>query len=111
INYFKEALKGKGTVFASDMQLSAPALVDADQAIQVAGIYDINYIPTLNQIIKEHDIDAVISLNDLELPILSKQKRDLESMGAKVIVADEKAIAISFDKWKTVSFLMEIGLK
>lgn len=111
INYFKEALKGRGKVFASDMQLAAPALVDADQAIQVPGIYDKNYIPTLKQIIKEHHIDAVISLNDLELPILSKQKRDLESMGAKVIVADEKAIAISFDKWKTVSFLMEIGLK
>lgn len=111
INYFKEALKGRGKVFASDMQLSAPALVDADQAIQVPGIYDNGYIPALKEIIKEHDIDAVISLNDLELPILSTHKGDLESLGTKVIVADEKAIAISFDKWKTVSFLKEIGLK
>lgn len=111
INYFKEALNGRGKVFASDMQLSAPALVDADQAIQVPGIYDNSYIPSLKQIIKEHDIKAVISLNDLELPILSKYKADLEVLGAKVIVANEKAIDISFDKWKTVSFLKEIGLK
>ena len=33
INYFKEALKGEGKVFATDMQLTAPALVDADVAI------------------------------------------------------------------------------
>src|SRR5690554_1020232 len=111
INYFKEVLKGKGKVFASDMQLSAPAMVDADQSIQVPGIYDENYIPALKQIIKEHDIKAVISLNDLELPLLSKHKEELEALGAKVIVADENAIAISFDKWKTVTFLEDNGLK
>src|SRR5690606_26656016 len=62
-------------------------------------------------IIETQDIDGVISLNDLELPILSKHHRELESMGAKVIVADEEAIAIAFDKWKTVQFLEAIGLK
>lgn len=111
INYFKEALQGKGKVFASDMQLSAPAMVDADQAIQVPGIYEENYTLTLKRIIKEHAIKAIISLNDLELPLLSKHKNELEALGAKVIVADENAIAISFDKWKTVSFLDQIGLK
>src|SRR5690606_9218638 len=107
INYFKEALKGEGKIFASDMQLSAPALVDADVAIQVSGIYDENYIPSLQKIIRENDIKAVISLNDLELPILSKHKRELEALGTKVIVASEDAITISFDKWKTVAFLEE----
>lgn len=111
VNYFKEALKGRGKVFASDMQLSAPALVDADEAIQVPGIYEADYIPVLKQIVGKHDIKAIISLNDLELPLLSEHKAELEVLGAKVIVADENAIAISFDKWKTVSFLEKSGLK
>lgn len=111
INYFKEALKGNGKVFASDMQLTAPALVDADVAIKVPGIYDESYIPNLKKIIKEHDIKAIISLNDLELPILSKHKAELEKLGAKIIVANEKAISIAFDKWKTVTFLEANGLK
>lgn len=111
INYFKEALKEEGKVFATDMQLTAPALVDADVAIQVPAIYSQEYIPSLLRIVKENDINCVISLNDLELPILSEAKDQIESLGAKVIVADEHAIKIAFDKWETVKFLEANGLK
>lgn len=111
INYFKEALKGEGKVFATDMQLTAPALVDADVAIQVPAIYSQEYIPSLLRIVKENDINCVISLNDLELPILSEAKAQIEALGAKVIVADEHAIKIAFDKWETVKFLEAKGLK
>jgi carbamoyl-phosphate synthase large subunit len=111
INYFKEALKGEGKVFATDMQLTAPALVDADVAIQVPAIYSEDYIPSLLKIVKENNIDCVISLNDLELPILSQAKSQIEKLGAKVIVSDEKAIKIAFDKWETIKFLESNGLK
>ncbi|MFA7686559.1 MAG: ATP-grasp domain-containing protein [Moheibacter sp.] len=111
INYFKEALNGEGKVFATDMQLTAPSLVDADVAIQVPAIYNEDYIPTLLKVVKENKINCVISLNDLELPILSKAKTQIEDLGAKVIVADEQAIKIAFDKWETVKFLQKNGLK
>src|SRR5690606_6770990 len=111
INYFKEALKGEGKVFATDMQLTAPALVDADVAIQVPAIYSPEYISSLLTIVEDNNIKAVISLNDLELPILSEAKQQLEALGAKVIVADEHAIKIAFDKWETVKFLEKYNLK
>lgn len=75
INYFKEALGGEGLVYAADMQLSAPAMVDADVPILVQSISHPQYVDKLIEICNEHQIDAVISLNDLELPILSKQKK------------------------------------
>lgn len=111
INYFKEALKGEGKVFATDMQLTAPALIDADVALQVPAIYSEDYIPSLLKIIKDNHINCVISLNDLELPILSEAKSQIEALGAKVVVSDENAINISFDKWETVKFLETNGLK
>lgn len=111
INYFKEALNGKGKIFATDMQLTAPALVDADVAIQVPAIYSFDYITSLIKIIKDNKIDCVISLNDLELPILSESKKEIEATGAKVIVSGEQAIKVAFDKWETVKFLESIGLK
>lgn len=111
INYFKEALNGNGKVFATDMQISAPALIDADVAIQVPSIYADNYVDSLKKIIKDNQIKAIISLNDLELPILSESKEELEAMGAKVIVSDQQAIKIAFDKWETVKFLRDNGLK
>lgn len=110
INYFKEAFNGNGKVMTADMQMSAPAMVDSDQAFIVPSIYDENYISELKNLIKENDIKALISLNDLELPILSKHKNELEQSGAKVLISDERVIEICFDKWKTVRFLEEIGL-
>lgn len=111
INYFKEAIKGQGQILAADMNLHAPAMVDAHLAILVPSIYDDNYIDELKEIIIEHRITAVVSLNDLELPILAKHKTELETTGAKVIVSEEQVIDIAFDKVKTFKFLNKIGLK
>lgn len=110
INYFKQALDGQGKVYATDMQLTAPALVDADVAIQVPEVYASDYIARLKEIITTNKIDAVISLNDLELPILSRHKKELEALGTKVIVSNEEVIKMTFDKWETVRFLENCGL-
>ncbi len=111
INYFKEMLKGNGNVIAADNQLLAPALIDADIAVQVPDIYDELYIPKLKEIIDTYGVTAIISLNDLELPILSKHKEELESEKTKVIVSNVDTISIGFDKWKTYKFIKKIGLK
>lgn len=110
INYFKEALKGNGQIIAADMNLTAPAMVDADLAIVVPGIYEDHYIEELKKIIVEHRIHAVISLNDLELPILSQNKEGLEALGTKVVISNPDVISIAFDKVKTFNFLQSIGL-
>ncbi|MDG5491660.1 ATP-grasp domain-containing protein [Psychroserpens sp. SPM9] len=111
INYFKDAMKDQGRVIAADMNLSAPAMVDADLAILVPSIYDNNYIEELKKIIIEHRVTAVISLNDLELPVLAKHKNELEATGAKIIISSEKIIEMAFDKLETFNFLNSIGLK
>lgn len=110
INYFKEALEGNGKVFVADMQQNAPAMMDADIAIQVPEIYNEHYIECVNNIIEKNNIKAIIPLNDLELPILSKNKNSLEKSGAKVIVSEQKVINIAFDKWKTGEYLKDLGL-
>lgn len=96
---------------AADMQNTAPAMVDADKAFEVPGIYESHYIDSLVKLIEKENIQAVISLNDLELPLLAQHKEKLESTGAKVIVAPQEVIDIAFDKWKTVEFLEDHGLK
>jgi len=110
INYFKDALNGNGQIFAADQSTTAPALIDADVAINLPSITDPEYIDLLIKVIKDHDVTAVISLNDHELPILSKHRKRVEETGAKVIISDEHVIDIAFDKWKTHQFLLESGL-
>jgi len=111
INYFKQSLKGAGRILAADVQINAPALVDADIAVVVPDVYDTNYISELKRIIKEYEVTAVVSLNDLELPILASHKGELEETGVKVLVSDLSVIETAFDKWKTFNFIKNIGLK
>jgi len=110
ILYFKEALKGHGLIIAADQDPLSAALKDADVSLVVPNIYSNNYINSLKEIIKTHNITALISLNDLELPMLSEYKQDLEQTGVKMLVSSKEVIDIGGDKWKTYHFIKQIGL-
>lgn len=108
--YFKKNLSEGDKIVATDMQLSAPALQVADVKIQVPAVYAPEYVNITLKICKEQKIDALFSLNDLELPILADNKAKFESLGVKVIVSDPKVIDIAFDKYKTAQWVESLGL-
>lgn len=110
LKYFKENMSAEDKVVATDMQLTAPALQVADVKLQVPAVYAQDYIDKTLAICKEQKIDALISLNDLELPILAEQKARFEEIGVKVIVSDPQVIDIAFDKYKTAQWVESIGL-
>jgi carbamoyl-phosphate synthase large subunit len=111
LKYFKENLTEGDKIIATDMQLSAPALQVADVKLQVPAVYDPNYIDITLDICKKHKVNALISLNDLELPILANNKHLFEELGVKVIVSSPEVIDICFDKYKTAQWIESIGLK
>lgn len=110
LKYFKENLSEGDKIVATDMQLSAPALQVADVKIQVPAVYDPKYIDITLDICKEQKIDALLCLNDLELPILAENKARFEALGVKVIVSDPSVIDIAFDKYKTALWVESLGL-
>lgn len=111
LKYFKENLSEGDKVVATDMQLSAPALQAADVKLQVPAVYDPEYVDITLNICKEQKIDALLSLNDLELPILAENKARFEELGVKVIVSSSEVIDIAFDKYKTALWVESLGLK
>lgn len=110
LKYFKENMGAGDKVVATDMQLTAPALQAADIKLQVPAVYNPKYIDIILNICKNLKIDALISLNDLELPILAKNKSKFETLGVKVIVSDPEVIDIAFDKYKTMQWVESVGL-
>lgn len=111
LKYFKENMSEGDKVVATDMQLSAPALQVADVKLQVPAVYDPKYVDITLQICKGQKIDALLSLNDLELPILAENKARFEAEGVKIIVSDPSVIDIAFDKYKTAQWIESLGLK
>ena len=111
LKYFKENMQEGDKIIATDMQLTAPALQVADVKLQVPAVYDPEYINITLQICKDNHVYAIISLNDLELPILAENKSRFEEIGVKVIVSDPIVIDIAFDKYKTAKWIESLGLK
>lgn len=105
VNYFKDALKPhNGQVFAAN-SIETYALKQADDFTITPTIYSEGYIDYLVNYCLKHDIKAIISLFDIDLPILSKHKYEFEKNGIRVVVSDESVIEICNDKWKAYQFL------
>ena len=111
LKYFKENLSAKDRIIATDMQLSAPALQVADVKLQVPAVYAPEYIDITLRICEEYKVDALFSLNDLELPILAESKARFEALGVRVSVSNPQVIEIAFDKYLTAQWVESIGLQ
>lgn len=111
VEYFKQCLKGIGKVYVSNSDSLSPAFLVADGYVKTPLIYDNNYIDFLLSYCKEKNISMIVSLFDIDLPILSKNKKKFDEIGVKVIVSDERVINICNDKWNTYCFLVENDIK
>lgn len=110
INYFKEALQGEGLVIAADAQNNAPALIDADRAAILPDIFNDNYIEALLDLCEREKVKAIISLNDLELPILAAHQMVFKKIGTQILVSNSNVIDLACDKWDSAQFIKKIGL-
>lgn len=110
LKYFKEQLASEGKIIGADMQMTAPALSVADVKVAVPAVYDEHYVEVLLQICQDHKVDMLISLNDLELPILAENKPSFERIGVNVLVSSPDVIDICFDKKKTSEYVASLGL-
>lgn len=104
VNYFKEALCDKGFVHASNSEWST-ALEVANYGIITPLIYDSSYVEFLLEYCEKNDIKLIISLFDIDLPVLSAAKNTFSNKGIHVIVSDFEITQICNDKWKTYLFL------
>lgn len=111
LQYFREALHGEGKIVAADASPDAPALQEADTGFVAPPVEDGNYIDAILGICKSNDIRMLISLNDLELPVLSHSREEFLKIGTLPVVSDKRVIDICFDKWATMKFIDSLGYK
>ena len=113
IDYLRDIYKRLGLVgniIATNSDMNTTAMSVADKAFESPIIYDEKYIPFLLEICKSEKIDMLISLFDIDLMILAKNKSRFEEMGVKVIVSDENIINICNDKFEMLKYLKKINM-
>lgn len=109
VKYFKDALGAGGKVHVCNSDDLTVAFHYADKAVVSPLIYSEEYIPFLLNYCKENQIHILISLFDIDLLVLAKNKDKFEAIGTKVIVSDTDLIQICNDKWQTYQFLKTNG--
>lgn len=111
VQYFKNALSGKGLVVATDCSNLAPAIYEADKYYIVPRMTDEGYIDVILDICKKEKIDGVLSLIDPELSLLAENKERFEEIGTTVIGSSYELCEMSLDKFKMFNWLNEHGYK
>ena len=108
---FKDSLKEKVTVIATDNSPYAPALYLADKHYIVPLVRAKNYIDVILDICKKEKIDAVTTFIDPEIEILAKNRKLLEELGIIVLAPYENTAKLCFDKYEMYKYLIENNIK
>ncbi|MFS0576486.1 ATP-grasp domain-containing protein [Sporosarcina sp. 179-K 3D1 HS] len=111
VQYFKKTIGDSGTIHVANSTPYSTAMKYGDQTVITPLISDKKYIPFLLEYCLQHQIDILIPLFDMDLPVLSKNKKRFEKIGVTVIVASEEVIRICNDKWESFKFLQWNGFR
>jgi carbamoyl-phosphate synthase large subunit len=97
-----------GTAIAVDADPLAPALYHADQYEVVPRIADPEYVPTLARLVRRHDVRLLVPLSDLDLPVLSEARAELDP--ALVLLPDPDVVERMSDKLEAHRFFEARGI-
>jgi carbamoyl-phosphate synthase large subunit len=96
------------TVLAADVDELAPALYHADRRALVPPIADPGYVDAIATLVREHDARLVVPLNDLDHPILARERARLEP--AVVLLPDAEVCERMSDKLEAHRFFLANGI-
>ncbi len=103
------AFRAAGAVaLGVDADPFAPALYHCDLRVIVPRIADPAYVPRLAGLVREHEVGLVVPLNDLDFPVLARERDELAP--ALVLLPDAEVSARMSDKLDAHRFFVEIGI-
>ena len=111
VQYFRNAMAGKGLVIATDSSDIAPAIYDADKYYIVPQISAPGYLDVILDICKKEKIDGVLSLIDPELSLLAEHSDEFKMVGATVIGSSYELCEMALDKMQMINWLVEHDYK
>ena len=100
----------KGSILAIDVDPLAPSLQVADRSYLVPPLRSPEYVPTLIDVCRRHEVNVIFPLIDPDISVLADARVELEETGARVAVVAKQAAEMISDKWLTVQLFRSAGL-
>jgi carbamoyl-phosphate synthase large subunit len=100
----------KYKIIGLDASPMSVGLYCVDKGILVPSSANAEYIESLINITKEHNIDAIYVSTDPELDVIYKNLQNIEiETNSKVLINPPNVVRIGRDKWNTYQFLKKSG--
>lgn len=95
------------TTIGVDANPLAPALYHADRYELVPRIEDLDYVPALREVVREHDVKLIVPLTDLDQLTLARARDEL---GALVLLPEADTVERLGDKYLAHVLFEECGI-
>lgn len=104
VKYFQTALEDRGEVHVANSTAITPVFTLTNKHVVTPLIHDSAYISFLLEYCRKNQISVLISLFDVDLPVLAANKLKFSDAGVEVIISSEAVINVCNDKWETYLF-------
>ncbi len=110
VEWFRQALGGRGLVHASNSDATATSLEAADRGVVTPLIYSEEYIPFILDYCSRERIGAIVPLFDVDVPVLAAHREEFEAIGCFPVVAPVDFAKVCSDKLSTSELLASAGI-
>ena len=111
VEYFRDALAGRGRVLAANSVPKTPGMLAADQAFVVPSSSSPKYGEVIARICTENDVRLLCPCHDLDALVLSTMAKKLADLGVTAVVPDERWARLTLDKLEGGLELERAGLR
>jgi carbamoyl-phosphate synthase large subunit len=109
--YLRDASPRGSVVIGTGNDPFTPGFMSCDSAFTLPAISDATYPEAVLNVCRREQINAVISLSDLDLPRLAEIREELNSMGISCFFPDHATIMRFLNKSRTATFLESHGFR
>jgi len=109
LEFFRQAMNGNGTIHAANSEAITSAFLYADKSVVSPLIYSPDYVGFILEYCLENNIDGIIPLFDIDIPILADAADRFLEQGVTLVASSAAVARICNDKIQTNSFLLANG--
>ncbi len=110
VDYFKQRKNGFDKVVVTDCSPYSPALYRADKYYIVPRMVEEDYLPTVFRICESEEINVVIPLQEDELVLISRNRREFLDRGIMPVVSEIEYVDLCRDKYKFYQKMLNLSV-
>jgi carbamoyl-phosphate synthase large subunit len=108
-DYLRQA-DPKAHVIGSGNNLFAPGFASCDQAVLLPSITDPTYLSRVQELVRSHNVNAILSFTDPDVAALSTIRNELEAEGVTCFFPNQETALFGFDKLETYRWAQKNGV-